>query len=137
MSGTSTYDAAAALAVCERLEREPQLSLSEILRQAGIARTTFRDWRNAHPELMAAYKEAKAEGYDNLARRARMTARGKGEDAGGDSTGDVQRDKLIIDTDLKLLAKWDGRYADRQVLAGDPDAPIAVQTVTRRIIRPT
>ena len=23
------------------------------------------------------------------------------------STGDVQRDKLIVDLDLKLLAKWD------------------------------
>lgn len=32
---------------------------------------------------------------------------------GGDSTGDVRRDRLIVDTDLKLLAKWDPkRYGE-------------------------
>jgi hypothetical protein len=58
-------------------------------------------------------------GYDVIAANLRNTARGM-----GDSTNDVQRDKLIIDTDLKLLAKWSKKYADKQTIAGDPDAPI-------------
>jgi hypothetical protein len=33
---------------------------------------------------------------------------------GGESTNDVQRDKLIIETDLKLLAKWNPKkYGDK------------------------
>lgn len=79
-----------------------------------VATETFRDWRKTRPELEEAYREAKLEGHDAIAWRTRATARGKGEEFGGDSTGDVQRDKLIIDTDLKLLSKWDPkRYGDK------------------------
>jgi hypothetical protein len=54
-----------------------------------------------------------------------MTARGKDAQDGGDSSGDVQRDKLIVDTDLKLLAKWDPRrYGERQLVGSDPDNPL-------------
>lgn len=57
---------------------------------------------------------------DNL----RKTARGIGE-----SSGDVARDKLIIDTDVRLLARWNPkRYGDRQIVTGDRDAdPIQVE----------
>jgi hypothetical protein len=49
-----------------------------------------------------------------------LTARGK-----GDSTGEVQRDKLIVETDLKLLAKWSPkRYGDKVTHSSDPDAPL-------------
>lgn len=95
-------------------------------RQPGKpGQSTVHDWRKAHPDFDERYLKAKDEGYDEIANRTRMTARGKGEDDGGDSTGDVQRDKLIIDTDLKLLAKWDPRrYGDRLQLANDPDLPL-------------
>lgn len=63
----------------------------------------------AHPAFSADIARARLDGFDAIARRARLTARGK-----GDSSGDVQRDKLIVETDLKLLAKWDPkRYGDR------------------------
>ena len=96
-------------------------------RQPGKpGQSTVHDWRKAHADFGARYLEAKDAGYDEIAARTRMTARGKSEEDGGDSTGDVQRDKLIIDTDLKLLAKWDPRrYGDRLALANDPDNPIA------------
>lgn len=51
-------------------------------------------------------------GYDAIANEARMVARG----APGISSGDVARDKLIIETDLKLLAKWHAKkYGDRVI----------------------
>lgn len=71
---------------------------------------TVRDWMEKSEKVSAAIAHARARGYDAIAKRARETARGN-----GDSTKDVQRDKLIVDTDLKLLAKWDPkRYGDRQ-----------------------
>lgn len=47
-------------------------------------------------------------GFDAIAARTRDVARGT-----DGSTGDVQRDKLIIETDLKLLAKWSRKYGER------------------------
>ena len=70
---------------------------------------TVRAWAAARPELASAIAQARLEGFDAIARKTRETTRGR-----GDSSGDVQRDKLIVETDLKLLAKWDPkRYGDR------------------------
>lgn len=66
-------------------------------------------WEAADPEVAKAIAHARAHGFDAIAQRARKTARGYGTELGGDSTGDVKRDRLIVDTDLKLLAKWDPR----------------------------
>lgn len=82
--------------------------------------STVRDWMTANEDVSRAIAHAREVGYDCIAAKARETARGIGE-----STADVQRDKLIIETDLKLLAKWDPkRYGDRQIIAGDKDAPL-------------
>jgi hypothetical protein len=82
---------------------------------------TVYDWEAKHEGLTAAIVRARSYGHDVIAARTRQTARGD-----GDSTGDVQRDKLIIETDLKLLAKWNPRYADKlaHVGGGSEDAPI-------------
>lgn len=73
-------------------------------------RTTVHLWCKNNPELEARIRDARAEGYDMIAYHLRAVARGKHVD----STGDVQRDKLIVWTDLQLLAKWDPkRYGDR------------------------
>lgn len=78
------------------------------------ASRTVSDWRAARPAFDADFLAARDAGFDAIAARLRNTARGKRSDDGGDSTGDVQRDKLIIDTDLKLLSKWDPRrYGDK------------------------
>lgn len=69
------------------------------------------------PGLQGRIARARKAGWSAIAHRVRQTARGKTADEGGDSAGDVQRDKLIIDTDLKLLAKWDPkRYGEKVAL---------------------
>lgn len=83
--------------------------LTVICRDVGIHYTTWREWCRADEALDIAHAHARDVGYDAIATRTRQTARGKDEAQGGESSGDVQRDKLIIDTDLKLLAKWDPR----------------------------
>lgn len=113
----SKYSEALLESICERLSKgEP---LAAICRDEGMPHdSTVRDWMEARPEVSLAIARAREAGYDAIAIRTRMTARGKGEEAGGDSSGDVQRDKLIIETDLKLLAKWSPRYGDKVQLAG-------------------
>lgn len=98
--------------------------LAVILREPGMPHyTAWYDWCAQDADLSIAYARARATGFDRIAVVARETARGR-----GDSTGDVTRDKLIIETDLKLLAKWDPkRYGDKIVMAGDPDAPVVVE----------
>lgn len=109
-----------AMAVCDRLEAEPHLGLREILRQAELPERTFRDWRNADTELGERYKEAKLNGFDNLAQQcltiaddgtADFIATDKGEAFNAEH---VQRSKLRIDTRVKLLAKWyPAKYGDK------------------------
>jgi hypothetical protein len=95
------------------------------------AMSAVNNWRRENAVFDGNFARAREAGHDVIASRARETARGL-----GDSTSDVQRDKLIIDTDLKLLAKWDKRYSDRVTVGGDPDSPIAmtVQAIERRVI---
>jgi hypothetical protein len=69
------------------------------------------NWRDADERFNADFVRARETGHDAIAARIRHTARGVGE-----STGDVTRDRLIIETDLKLLAKWDKRYSDKLVV---------------------
>lgn len=87
---------------------------------------TITNWRSAHPVFGERFLQARDDGHDAIANRMRETARGRTAESGGDSTGDVQRDKLIIDTDFKLLSKWDPRrYGDSMTLKGDKDNPLS------------
>lgn len=85
-------------------------TLTSLCAQWDLHPTTWNDWCADDEGLGIAHAHARDAGYDAIASALRETARGTGE-----STKDVQRDKLIIDTDLKLLAKWDPkRYGDKQ-----------------------
>lgn len=101
---------------------------------------TVRAWQKNDDAFSRAIVRARVMGFDAIAWRARMTLRGKDETAGGESTGDVQRDKAIADFDLKLLSKWDPkRYGDKIALTGggDDDAPIrTVRRIERVVIDP-
>ena len=102
------YTEGLSVEICERLsDGEP---LAQICRDDHMpAVRTVSHWKDASADFKASFGRAREDGYDAIAARLRETARGK-----GDSTQDVQRDKLIIDTDLKLLAKWDyKRYGDK------------------------
>lgn len=107
-------------------------TLASICREAHMpAVNTVNDWRRDDETFSGAFGRARLRGFDAIAERLQHTARGKGAAEGGDSCGDVQRDKLIIDTDLKLLAKWDPRrYGDRVTHAGDPEQPLNVEVKT-------
>ena len=120
----STFDQSKADEIIDRLSAGE--TAMDISRSPGMpAYRTMRDWCKAHPAFDEAWGEARDLGYDAIATRTRKTARGKLECEGGDSSGDVQRDKLIIETDLKLLAKWDPRrYGDKTLHGNDPENPL-------------
>ena len=86
------------------------IPLAVICREDGMpCDDTVRNWADEDERFARDIARARECGFDQIAHRLRSTSRGIGE-----STGDVVRDKLIIDTDLKLLAKWDPkRYGDR------------------------
>jgi hypothetical protein len=109
--------------------------LAVICRDAHIPHdSTVRDWAKLDEALSLAIADARVTGFDTIAHRARLTLRGKTEEHGGESTGDVQRDKAIADFDLKLLSKWDPkRYGDKlaHVGGGDDDAPLKHEVAVR------
>src|SRR5262249_54902884 len=90
---------------------------------------TIRTWVAENPAFASDIARARIDGHDAIAERTRGVARG---DVGAGSTGDVQRDKLIIDTDLKLLAKWDPRrYGERLALDHDGKLEISIADPAR------
>lgn len=102
----SKYSEDVAQEICHRIAEGE--TLQQICRDINQPARTVYDWQDDHPEFATNIARARRFGHDEIAARARETARGR-----GDSTQDVQRDKLIIETDLKLLAKWDPRYSDK------------------------
>lgn len=91
---------------------------------------TVRRWQDEDGEFASAIARAREAGFDAIAVKLRETARGKGE-----STSDVQRDKLIIDTDLKLLAKWDPkRYGEKLDLTSS-DGSMTPKEPTYKLVK--
>lgn len=124
----SKYTPELADEICERLANgEP---LAKICRDEHIAtRAVVHEWAKADSEFSIRLASAREDWHDSIAYRARQTARGS-----GDSAGDVARDKLIIDTDLKLLACWDrARYGTQRtevdLTAHLPDVAKAASTL--------
>ncbi len=121
MGRKTTFTQPVADEICQRLSKGEPLAV--ICRDEGMPNDdTVRNWADADAVFSRSIARARESGHDAIAARTRLTARGKTEESGGDSSGDVQRDKLIIETDLKLLAKWDPkRYGERveQVHSGE------------------
>ena len=100
-------------------------TLTDICRDEHMAaRPTIYQWIDKDPELSRQIQRAKDIGFDAMADGLRHVARGSGE-----SSGDVARDKLIVDTDVRLLARWcPKRYGDRQIIVGDKAAdPVRIE----------
>lgn len=108
--------------ICKALVTGKPMSLA--CRAIPIPVRTVNQWREDDVEIANRLDDAFDEGMDTLAWRMRMTARGKKAKQGGDSTGETDRDKLIIYTEEKLLANWSTRYSRRVTLAGDPKNPL-------------
>lgn len=107
--------------ICNRLAMGEPLAI--IQADLGIPGETITSWRKTDPDIAKQFHDARDLGFDVIAHGTRETARGR-----GDSTNDVQRDKMIIENDLKLLAKWDPRrYGDKHIIAGDPENPLVMK----------
>lgn len=92
-------------------EGEP---LAQICRSSHMpSATAVNNWRRADVEFDCDFARARETGHDLIASNMRNVARGL-----EGSTGDVQRDRLVIETDFKLLSKWDKRYSDKLVVEG-------------------
>jgi hypothetical protein len=105
--------------ICERLALGEPLAV--ICRSMSIGRSTVNLWRREDQSIAEQFDEARDDGYDAIAHRMRFTTRGLNEDGSErvgmkDSQTRVLRDKLIVETDDKLLAKWDPRrYGNKLV----------------------
>lgn len=121
--GQDTYTDAKADQVIEQVSSG--VPLAQVCRDIGVGLRTWYDWCDARPALAARIARARRYGHDVIAERTRETARGR-----GDTSGDVVRDKLIIETDLKLLAKWDPRYSDKLAIGGAADLPPIMSNTT-------
>jgi hypothetical protein len=103
----STYTPQIAQQIVDRISQgEP---LQQICRDGGFPkwRTVYK-WIDSREDFRAAIARARDLGYDAIAEGLRDVARGK-----EGSSGDVMRDKLIVETDLKLLSKWSPKkYGD-------------------------
>ena len=115
--------------ICDRLaEGEP---LAEICRDKGMPHpSTVRSWGKKNEAVSLLIADAREDGEERITANIRRTAKG---DAGF-STNDVQRDKLIIDTDLKLLAKWNPKkYGEKLAIGGDPDMSSIKTEITSQL----
>lgn len=123
MTGRPTdYTPEKARAICDALSEGTPLA--EICRDEGMPHpSTVWRWAKANEELSQAIAYAREDGEERITANIRRTARGDSEH----STGDLLRDKLIIDTDLKLLAKWNPKkYGDKLAteISGPNGGPI-------------
>jgi len=98
-------------AICAFIETGRTLSklLQRDTEKRWPTRRAIELWRKAFPEFDVEYRAARQVGYD--ARLERLGPIASGQIAEGEpiefSTGDVGRDKLVIDTEMKTLAMLD------------------------------
>lgn len=109
-------------------------TLREFCRQKGMPHNTvLYDWEQEDAEFAQRIVRARDIGHDAIADEcealADMEPLAVFDEAGNKrhDAGSIAWRKLQIETRLKLLAKWNPKkYGDKTVLAGDPDAPLAV-----------
>jgi hypothetical protein len=108
--------------ICARLSKgEPLAAICRDEHMPGV--TAVWDWTQNNPKFSESIARARRDGGHAIANNARETARGR-----GDSTGDYLRDKLIIDTDLKLLSKWFPKdYGDKLDVSASIQANVVVE----------
>lgn len=119
--------------VCERLAEGE--SLRSICRDEALpASSSIFKWLGQHPEFAEQYTRAREEQAETLAAEIvgiadedQTTTKSIGEDMTivvFDATA-VARNRLRVDARKWVAAKLKPKvYGDRQVLAGDPDAPV-------------
>jgi len=99
---------------------------------------TIYKWLNEDKEFEERFARARVIGHDSIAEECLQLADSEPlevfDEAGNKryDPGSISWRKNQIETRLKLLAKWNPKYGDKTILAGDPDAPlnVAVDFVT-------
>ena len=102
--------------------------LAVVCREFDFDVDIFGLWRKTDADLERRYRIARDLGFDAIAAEALMIA-----DSGDKDAGSTQRDKLRVETRLKLLAKWDPkRYGDRihNEVSGPDGGPIETRNLT-------
>lgn len=132
MGRKSTFNAKDAAEIIERLMKgEP---LAHICADDWLpAVRTVSDWTAAHETFAADFARARDVGFDAIAADCLKIA--DSPNATTDKDGNIevrdpQRDRLRVDTRLKLLSKWDPkRYGDKLAHVGgdENDAPIKTE----------
>lgn len=116
------------------------MTLVDACRTLGIAYRTIYDRIRDHPKFAEMMETARANGYEVIANDVRRVARGEE----GYSTKDPKRDRLVVETELKLLAKWhptrygeklqiESRNANVEIPVGED--PIAAQKAYEELMK--
>jgi hypothetical protein len=113
-------------AICEAVSNGT--TLIDACKAQGISRDAWDDWVNADEALRRRFARARAQGHDVIALDALNIADNTEEDPASR--------RVRVDTRLKLLSKWDKRYADKLAVGGDDDAGPVKHTheIVRRVI---
>lgn len=116
------------------------MPLVDACRSVGVGYRTAYDWIARSPRFAEMMDAARETGFDAIAANVRRVARGEE----GYSTGDVKRDKLVVETDVKLLSKWHPKkYGDKlqveqktaTVAIPVTDDPIAAQRAYEKLMK--
>lgn len=89
---------------------------------------TVRNWADNNPEFARDIASARVRGFDAIALECLSIADSPNQTVNPETleieVRDTQRDRLRVETRLKLLAKWDPkRYGDKVALVGgDPES---------------
>jgi hypothetical protein len=126
MQNQVTYAPKIVETICQRMANGE--TLTAICRDDGMpSRIAFYQWAEKYPEVALQFAHARDKGFDAMAEQAELVAKG----IENYSTNDVQRDKLVVETTLKLLAKWSKRYSDKThiELTGKDGAPLSMRLI--------
>jgi len=112
------------------------MSMRKSCKASGICAATLLIWINEEG-LSKQYEEAREAMLDKWADDIMDISDEQvgSTDSGATDSGAIQRNRLRVDARKWLLSKLGPKkYGDRQVIAGDADAPLAIQEVRRVIV---
>lgn len=98
------------------------MTLIDAVNTMGLAMRTIHRRIAENPEFAAMMNAARDLGFDAIANNVRKVTRGEE----GHSSGDVKRDRLIAETDVKLLAKWHPKKYGEKLEIESKTASVAV-----------
>ena len=109
-------------------------TLKDFCRQDGMPNyRTIYDWQDEDEHFAASIAHARVIGHDSIAEECLQLADKEPlevfDEAGNKryDPGSISWRKNQIETRLKLLAKWNPKYGDKTILAGDDTAPLVVE----------